>query len=78
MPDLVAAHFALYTAPLLDLIHRTPLVVHFHGPWALESAVEGSGRISVGAKRMIEQLVYRRAQRVIVLSYAFAELVQKE
>ena len=77
-PDLIAGHFALYTAPLLDLIRGTPLVVHFHGPWALESGVEGAARASVAAKRVIEKLVYRRAQRVIVLSDAFADLVQTE
>lgn len=77
-PDLVASHFALYTAPLLDLLRTVPMVVHFHGPWALESQVEGAGKASVAAKRMVERLVYRRARLVVVLSDAFAELVQKE
>ena len=40
--DLVASHFALYTAPLGGEIKKLPLVVHFHGPWAAESDVEGS------------------------------------
>ncbi|NNF58313.1 MAG: glycosyltransferase family 4 protein [Rhodothermaceae bacterium] len=77
-PDLVASHFALYTAPGLDLLRDVPLVVHFHGPWAAESGVEGNVGVAVRAKRAIEQAVYRRAERFIVLSEAFRDvLVQR-
>src|SRR5205823_6353634 len=44
--DAVAAHFAMYAAPALDRLHCRPLIVHFHGPWAEESATEGDGRLS--------------------------------
>ena len=76
-PDLVASHFALYTFPVLDLIRPYPLVVHFHGPWALESRVEGGGRLSVALKGRLEATVYRRATRYIVLTQAFADVLQE-
>jgi len=70
-PDVIASHFAWHTTPVLDLIGDRPLVVHFHGPWADESAVEGDPAWKVRAKRSLERLVYRRAERCIVLSKAF-------
>jgi glycosyltransferase involved in cell wall biosynthesis len=73
--DFVAGHFALYTLPLLGLLGDTPLVVHFHGPWALESASEGDGRAKTWLKRQLETRVYRRADRCIVLSEAFRTLL---
>jgi glycosyltransferase involved in cell wall biosynthesis len=72
--DLVAAHFALYAVPWLDQLGRVPLVMHFHGPWAAESRLEGAGWASVAAKGALERMVYRRAARIIVLSQAFADL----
>lgn len=75
-PDVVASHFALYTLPILDRISGYPLVVHFHGPWAMESSIEGGSAATVLAKKTVESLVYRRAQRVIVLSEAFGTLLQ--
>ncbi|WP_428393681.1 glycosyltransferase family 4 protein [Lichenicoccus sp.] len=77
-PDLVASHFALYSLPLLDRISGLPLVAHFHGPWALESALEGAGLANVRVKRALERVAYRRADRVIVLSQAFARLAQAQ
>jgi len=77
-PHLIASHFALYSLPLLDRIADVPLVVHFHGPWAMESSSEGAGIISVGAKKAIERAVYRRAQRIVVLSAAFGKILQEQ
>lgn len=77
-PDLVASHFALYTAPALLALRSLPLVVHFHGPWASESQAEGAGRLAVGTKRAIERAVYARADRFIVLSAAFRDLLVRE
>ena len=77
-PDIVASHFALYCLPLLDRIAGLPHVVHFHGPWATESASQGSGSLSVGLKRGIEKLVYRRSSHLIVLSRAFASVLERE
>lgn len=77
-PDsLPVSHFALYTSPCLDLLRGSPLVVHFHGPWAAESEVEGAGRLAARLKRAMESAVYRRATRFIVLSRAFAELLAR-
>jgi len=73
--DLVASHFALYTAPLLDLIQDKPLVVHFHGPWAMESAIEGASSLNVRLKHWLEQQVYQRGDRFIVLSNAFRDVL---
>ena len=72
--DLVACHFALYGWPALPL-RSTPLVVHFQGPWAGESSAEGAGRLKVSAKDLIERAVYRRADRLLVLSAPFKQLL---
>jgi len=76
--DVLAAHFALFTMPLLDGLGDVPMVVHFHGPWADESAEEGGGPLAVRLKRMMERAVYRRAARIIVLSQSFGRLVQEQ
>jgi glycosyltransferase involved in cell wall biosynthesis len=76
-PDLVATHLALFALPALDKLRSRPFVVHFHGPWAAESALEGAGWMSVRTKHAIERLVYRRADRVIVLSEAFGEMLRR-
>jgi len=73
-PDLVAAHFAAHALPALDLIDR-PLVVHFQGPWSLESDAERGGSLANRVKHLAERTVYRRADRFIVLSQAFGDLL---
>lgn len=76
-PSLTDVHFALYAAlplALRPLRHR-PLVVHFHGPWAAESEAAGQGAAAAAAKRTLERWVYRRADRVVVLSSAFRRLL---
>lgn len=74
-PDLVASHFALYTLPYVDRLDGTPLVAHFHGPWARESEAEGASPLVVRLKESVERLAYRRAQRFIVLSEAFKSVL---
>ena len=76
-PDIIASHFAPYSLPLLDRIAGLPLVTHFHGPWAMESLIEGAGVVTARVKQLIERLVYRRARRIIVLSRAFGALLQR-
>jgi glycogen(starch) synthase len=76
--DLVVSHFALYAFPVLDIVRKRPMVGHFHGPWALESAAEGAGHLSVNAKRALERIVYGRSSRLIVLSQAFATILERE
>jgi glycosyltransferase involved in cell wall biosynthesis len=77
-PDIVASHFALYTLPALDFLRRTRNVSHFHGPWSAESVQEGKGHFAGKVKARVEGKVYRRADRVIVLSNAFAKLVVED
>lgn len=74
-PDLVASHFALNTVGALPALRNLPMVVHFHGPWALESAAEGAGPLAVRLKFMVERLVYHRATRFVVLSRSFAAIL---
>lgn len=74
-PDLMVAHFALYTFPVLDLIRSYPLVIHFQGPWALESYVEGGRGLETRIKTILERAVYRRGTRFIVLSCAFRDIL---
>lgn len=75
-PDLIVSHFAFYTIPVLEELRRRKLVVHFHGPWAAESAQEGGRRFVSAVKAQIEHAVYSKALTVIVLSRAFADLIQ--
>lgn len=75
---VVDAHFALYAAaPVLGRgLAGRPLIVHFHGPWADESAAVGaSPRAALLAKRRLERAVYRRADLLVVLSSAFRQLL---
>ena len=75
---VVDAHFALYALlPMLSKRLRSlPLVVHFQGPWADENVSAGD-RSSVRhrLRRTLERLVYRRADRVIVLTSAFRRVL---
>lgn len=77
-PDVVVSHFALYTFAALRSLDGLPLVVHFQGPWAEESRVEGAGRLACRAKWLLERAVYRRAQRLICLSPAFADILVED
>lgn len=76
-PDVADLHFAgtAVVARTVGALRGVPTVVHFQGPWADESAHGGAGRANAAAKRRIERAVYRRADRVVVLSSAFGELV---
>jgi glycogen synthase len=73
--DLACSHFALYTLPMLDSLSETPMVVHFHGPWAAEGSVQGDHEVVRKAKLWVERRVYARADHFIVLSQAFARVL---
>lgn len=77
--DLVDVHFALYAfLPLLrGRLRGKRVVVHFHGPWAEESALANPGipRLTFHAKRAVERAVYRRADALITLSAAFKRIL---
>jgi len=78
-PDaVVVSHFALHAFPLLSQLGDRPFIVHFQGPWGAESRVEGAGSLRVLAKQMVEHSVYRRADRVIVLSTAFRDMLARQ
>ena len=75
---VVDAHFALYAlAPLLSRrLRALPVVVHFQGPWADEHVAQADGSaLRRSLRRALERTVYRRGERVIVLSSAFRRLV---
>jgi len=76
--DLVAAHFALYAWPALDRLGDRPFVMHFHGPWAGESRAEGEATWRVRLKKHVEHRVYRRADRFVVLSGAFRDVLAQD
>lgn len=73
----VDAHFALYAALPLALppLRGRPCLLHFHGPWAAESHTSGEGALPTRVKYRIERAVYRRADRIVVLSSAFRRLL---
>ena len=49
--------------------------MHFHGPWADESAAEGEGSRAVYFKQAIERVTYATARRFVVLSKAFRDVL---
>jgi glycosyltransferase involved in cell wall biosynthesis len=73
-PDLIVSHFAFYTLPIIHRLNA-PLVIHFHGPWADEGAVEGNTGLRRNLKHWVESRVYRRATHAITLSKAFADIL---
>jgi glycosyltransferase involved in cell wall biosynthesis len=78
-PDAINLHFALYSFPLLQVLPKgVPVTFSFHGPWALESKQEGAGKLSVFLKHWVEDRVYDRCDRFIVLSKAFGEILHEE
>lgn len=75
---VVDAHFALYAlAPLLvGGLRSLPAVVHFQGPWADENVAAGDdSRVRRVLRRALERLVYRRAERIVVLTSAFRRVL---
>ena len=78
-PDAINLHFALYSFPILQVLPPgVPITFSFQGPWALESKQEGAGKLSVFLKHWIEDRVYHRCDRFIVLSKAFGDILHQE
>jgi glycosyltransferase involved in cell wall biosynthesis len=75
--DVVVSHFAPYIFPVLDRIGKRPFVVHFHGPWALESRANGEGAPQQLLRSLIERAVYGAGTRFITLSHAFAAILTR-
>ena len=78
-PDAINIHFALYgLAAIPNLPKDIPITCTFHGPWAIESHQEGDSQIGVWLKKRMEQQVYDRCDRFIVLSKAFGQILHQE
>ncbi len=75
---IVVSHFAQNGFAALGGIRELPFVVHFQGPWALESRAEGGSMPAYRVKHFVESRVYRRADVAITLSHAFARLLEEE
>jgi glycosyltransferase involved in cell wall biosynthesis len=75
---LPVCHFAYHALPILDRLIASRFVLHFQGPWARESAMEGAGALAVSVKRVVERTVYRQAARAIVLSNAFGLILEQD
>jgi glycosyltransferase involved in cell wall biosynthesis len=75
---VVASHFAFYAAALLPKLSRMNHVVHFHGPWAAETAAEQRLQFNVAIKRAVEGAVYSSAKAFVTLSQAFKDLLTAE
>lgn len=76
--DLVVSHGAPHAFPAVDLIRKKPLVVQFHGPWALEGRAEGIGALKFAIRSFQERVVYGLGRRFIVLSRAFGDILVRE
>jgi len=75
---VVDAHFALYAlVPMLfGRLRSLPAVVHFQGPWADENVAAGDrSHVRRSLRRALERLVYRRAERAVVLTSAFRRVL---
>ncbi|MBU9762715.1 glycosyltransferase family 4 protein [Mycobacterium sp. TNTM28] len=68
-------HFCLYGPAAIDRSRRRPLVVHFHGPWAAESRFAGTTELRARAKYLVERIRYAGAQRFVVLSSHFRDVL---
>jgi glycosyltransferase involved in cell wall biosynthesis len=75
---VVASHFAFYAGALLPKLSRMNHVVHFHGPWAAETAAERRLQLNVAMKRAVESAVYSSAKAFVTLSQAFKDLLTAE
>ena len=77
---VIDVHFAAHAAWAVasGALRDRPLVVHFQGPWSQESRWAGGGFIGSWLKARVEGYVLRRADRVIVLSRAFRDVVIRD
>ncbi|NEQ50275.1 MAG: glycosyltransferase family 4 protein [Leptolyngbya sp. SIO3F4] len=78
-PDAINIHFALYGLTAIPHFPKdVPVTCTFHGPWAIESQQEGDSKLGVWLKKQMEQQVYSRCDRFIVLSKAFGQILHQE
>lgn len=86
-PDVLpVSHFSLYSLPLAMWHWRRRytrrLVVHFHGPWALERKAESKRGLrrtmETAIAKALERAVYSHGSIFITLSRAFASTLSEE
>jgi glycosyltransferase involved in cell wall biosynthesis len=75
---VLASHFSLYALALLPEFSKCAHVIHFHGPWAKESLLNGQSKLRVLIKKTVEHLVYRTGSAFITASSAFRNLLISE
>ena len=59
------------------LPNKVPITFTFHGPWALACKQESVGKPGIFFRHWIEQKVYARCDRFIVLSKAFGNILNQ-
>lgn len=78
--DILYSHFAPYgLGPAIEAKKRgIPVIMTFHGPWNEEMKIEGSGlahSLKTTIAKTIERRAYRLADRFIVLSETFRDIL---
>ena len=71
-------HFCLYGRSALSRAGKHPLVVHFHGPWSAEARAAGASELNARAKYWMERIRYAGADRFVVLSNHYRDLLIDE
>lgn len=59
----------------LDIVWRSKMMMHFHGPAYLEAKLENKSKIHVFLAKRYELLFYKRARKIICLSHKFKNLL---
>lgn len=80
--DVLYSHFAPYgVGPAIEAKKRgIPVVMTFHGPWNEEMKIEGQGikhQVKTAIAKSIERKAYRLADKFIVLSETFRDILHK-
>lgn len=78
--DILYSHFAPYSlGPAVEAKKRgIPVIMTFHGPWNEEMKIEGRGikhHVKTTIAKTIERRAYRLADRFIVLSETFRDIL---
>ena len=77
--DWVMFHFAQTTRDGLRAVEgRGKHAFGFHGPWAFEGRAAKQPAPVVGIKYLMERMAYRKFDRFVTDSYAFADLLRRK
>lgn len=75
-PDyILSIHYWRELIFSLDIVWRSKILMHFHGPAYLEAKLEKKSRIHVLLAKWYELIFYRRAKKIICLSNKFKDLL---